>query len=172
VTNRSSLRWLGSLPLLSMRLTQGMRVADLGLPNPEQQLMQAQAAKVLGVKQPHVSSAPRAAARLMRNRVGSFSVGRLMEFVTALGQDLRSPCGPPGKGTWPNVGDDRMNSSVPVVVRVRAEAVIHLQAHSVAKIRGNPPQAIQPGDQGPGARRKDPGSASAALWNRAPKACA
>ena len=73
--------------------------ADLGLPNPEQELMkaeltlqiyriikqrgitQAEAAKTLGVKQPHVSL-------LMRNRAGSFSVGRLMEFLTALGQDV------------------------------------------------------------------------------------
>ena len=73
--------------------------ADLGLPNPEQELMkaeltlqiyriikerdltQAEAAKALGVKQPHVSL-------LMRNRAGSFSVGRLMEFLTALGHDV------------------------------------------------------------------------------------
>ena len=74
--------------------------ADLGIPNPEQELMkarltlaiyriirergltQAQAAIVLGIKQPHVSL-------LMRNRAGSFSVGRLMEFLTALGQDVQ-----------------------------------------------------------------------------------
>lgn len=74
--------------------------ADLGLPNPEQELLkaqlmlqiyrivkargltQAQAGAVLGIKQPHVSA-------LMRNRAGNFSVGRLMEFLTALGQDVR-----------------------------------------------------------------------------------
>ena len=74
--------------------------ADLGLPNPEQELLkaqltlqiykivtargltQAQAGQVLGIKQPHVSA-------LMRNRAGNFSVGRLMEFLTALGQDVR-----------------------------------------------------------------------------------
>jgi predicted XRE-type DNA-binding protein len=73
--------------------------ADLGLPNPEQELLkaqltlqihrivkargltQAQAGEVLGIKQPHVSA-------LMRNRAGNFSVGRLMEFLTALGQDV------------------------------------------------------------------------------------
>jgi predicted XRE-type DNA-binding protein len=73
--------------------------ADLGLPNPEQELLkaqltlqiyrivrargltQAQAGAVLGIKQPHVSA-------LMRNRAGNFSVGRLMEFLTALGQDV------------------------------------------------------------------------------------
>ena len=77
----------------------GNEFADLGLPNPEQELMkarltlqiyriirelgltQAQAAKALGIKQPHVSL-------LMRNRAGSFSAGRLMQFLTALGQDV------------------------------------------------------------------------------------
>jgi len=74
--------------------------ADLGLPNPEQELLkarltlqiykiikareltQAQAGIVLGIKQPHVSA-------LMRNRAGNFSIGRLMEFLTALGQDVQ-----------------------------------------------------------------------------------
>jgi predicted XRE-type DNA-binding protein len=37
---------------------------------------------VLGIQQPHVSA-------LMRDLAGSFSVGRLMEFLTALGQDVR-----------------------------------------------------------------------------------
>jgi predicted XRE-type DNA-binding protein len=73
--------------------------ADLGLPNPEQELLkarltleiyriikgrgltQAQAAEILGIKQPHVSM-------LMRNRGGSFSLGRLIDFLTALGQDV------------------------------------------------------------------------------------
>lgn len=73
--------------------------ADLGLPHPEQELLksrltlqiyrivkarglkQAETGKILGIKQPHVSL-------LMRNRSGSFSVERLMEFLTALGQDV------------------------------------------------------------------------------------
>jgi predicted XRE-type DNA-binding protein len=73
--------------------------ADLGLPNPEQELIkarlalqiyriirqrgmtQSQAASALGIKQPHVSL-------LMRNRAGSFSVGRLLELLTRLGQDV------------------------------------------------------------------------------------
>jgi predicted XRE-type DNA-binding protein len=72
---------------------------DLGLPHPEQELLksrltlqiyrlikarglkQVEAGKILGIKQPHVSL-------LMRNRSGSFSVERLMEFLTALGQDV------------------------------------------------------------------------------------
>ena len=45
-------------------------------------LTQAQAGEILGIKQPHVSA-------LMRNRAGNFSVGRLIEFLTALGQDVR-----------------------------------------------------------------------------------
>ena len=73
--------------------------ADLGLPNPEQELLkarltlqiykivkergltQAQAGALLGIRQPHVSA-------LMRNRAGNFSVGRLIEFLTALGRDV------------------------------------------------------------------------------------
>jgi predicted XRE-type DNA-binding protein len=73
--------------------------ADLGLAKPEQELMkarltlqiariirdrgltQSEAAKILGIQQPHVSA-------LARNRAGNFSVGRLMEFLTALGQDV------------------------------------------------------------------------------------
>jgi predicted XRE-type DNA-binding protein len=38
-------------------------------------------AKILGVQQPQVSL-------LMRNRAGNFSIGRLMEFLTALRQDV------------------------------------------------------------------------------------
>ena len=84
-----------------LRVTKGSAnvFADLGLPNPEQELLkarltlqiykiikergltQARAGELLGIKQPHVST-------LMRNRAGNFSVGRLMEFLTALGQDV------------------------------------------------------------------------------------
>jgi predicted XRE-type DNA-binding protein len=74
--------------------------ADLGLPNAEQELMKArltlqiyriikergltqtEAAKVLGISQPHVSA-------LARNRSGNFSAGRLIDFLTALGQDVK-----------------------------------------------------------------------------------
>ena len=74
--------------------------ADLGFENPEQELMKArltleifrlirerwltqmQAAEILGIKQPQVSL-------LMRNRAGSFSVGKLMELLTTLGQDIQ-----------------------------------------------------------------------------------
>ena len=84
-----------------IRITEGSGnvFADLGLPNPEQELLKAQLtlqiyrilkhsgmtqvpiAKILGVRQPQVSV-------LMRNRAGNFSVGRLMEFLTALRQDV------------------------------------------------------------------------------------
>lgn len=73
--------------------------ADLALPHPEQELLkarltlqiyrlikergltQAKAGRILGIQQPHVSA-------LMRNRTGAFSVERLMDFLTALGQDV------------------------------------------------------------------------------------
>lgn len=73
--------------------------ADLGLPNPERELLktrltlqiyeiitqrgltQAEAGRILGIKQPHVSA-------LMRNRSGNFSLERLMEFLTALDRDV------------------------------------------------------------------------------------
>ena len=79
--------------------TSGNIFADLGLPNPEQELLkaqltlqihgilkdsnltQAEIAKLLGVRQPQISL-------LMRNRAGNFSVGRLMEFLTALRHDV------------------------------------------------------------------------------------
>lgn len=74
--------------------------ADLGLPNAEQELMKArltlqiyqiiqkrgltqiEAGKILGIPQPQVSA-------LARNRAGNFSVGRLIDFLTALGQDVK-----------------------------------------------------------------------------------
>jgi len=73
--------------------------ADLGFPNSEQELLkadltvqiyrlirgrgltQAQAAELLGTTQSQVSA-------LMRCRPVSVSVGRLMEFLTILGQDV------------------------------------------------------------------------------------
>lgn len=83
------------------RITEGSGnvFADLGLPNPEQELLKArltlqihailkgsgmtqvEIARILGVQQPQVSL-------LMRNRAGNFSVGRLMQFLTALRQDV------------------------------------------------------------------------------------
>ncbi len=73
--------------------------ADLGFPDPEleqfkatlmlqiyriikgQKLTQTQAGRMLGIKQPNVS-------RLMRGSSGSYSVDRLIEFLTALGQNV------------------------------------------------------------------------------------
>jgi len=84
---------------VSAEKSSGNVFADLGLPNPEEELLKArltlqiyrlingrrltqtEAGKILGIKQPHVSA-------LMRNRSGAFSVERLMEFLTALGQDV------------------------------------------------------------------------------------
>ena len=50
-------------------------------------LTQAQAGKILGIKQPHVSA-------LMRGQSGAFSVERLMDFLTALGQDVEITVNP------------------------------------------------------------------------------
>ena len=47
----------------------------------KRKLTQTEAADILGVRQPHVSG-------LMRGQSGAFSVERLMEFPTALGQDV------------------------------------------------------------------------------------
>ena len=44
-------------------------------------MRQVEIAKILGVQQPQVSL-------VMRNRAGNFSVGRLMEFLTALHPDV------------------------------------------------------------------------------------
>lgn len=73
--------------------------ADLGLPHSRQELLKArltlqiyriiqergmtqtQAAVALGMKQPQVSL-------LMKNRGGSFSVGKLLELLTQLGHDI------------------------------------------------------------------------------------
>jgi predicted XRE-type DNA-binding protein len=107
-------------PKVSRRVTVGSAnvFADLGLPNAEQELMkarltlqiyriikargltQAAAGKALGIKQPHVSL-------LMRNRAGSFSVGKLIDFLTALGQDVEIQVRPTRKAhgkTSVNVG--------------------------------------------------------------------
>ena len=45
-------------------------------------LTQAEAGEILGIRQPHVSA-------LMRGRSGAFSAERLMQFLTALGQDVQ-----------------------------------------------------------------------------------
>ena len=94
-----------------VRVTEGTGnvFADLGLSNPEQELLkaqltlqihtilkasemtQAQIGKLLGISQPQVSL-------LMRNRAGTFSVGRLIEFLTALRQDVQITVRPTRKG--------------------------------------------------------------------------
>jgi predicted XRE-type DNA-binding protein len=85
---------------INIEIGSGNVFADVWLPRPEQELLkakltleiyrilrerelkQAEAGKILGIKQPHVSL-------LMRNRAGTFSVERLMDFLTALGQDVK-----------------------------------------------------------------------------------
>jgi predicted XRE-type DNA-binding protein len=85
-----------------IRVTRGSGnvFADLGFANPAREqlkarlilqiyrvikargLTQAAAGKILGIRQPQVSG-------LMRGQSGSFSVERLMDFLTALGQDVK-----------------------------------------------------------------------------------
>lgn len=82
--------------------------ADLGFKDSEQELLkakltlqiyrllkarrltQAEAAKLLGTTQPQVSA-------LMRCKPVSVSAGRLMEFLTVLGQDIEVKVKPAGK---------------------------------------------------------------------------
>ena len=85
-----------------IRVTEGIGnvVAVLSFPDPARELLkarlalqiyrlikergltQSRAGEILGIKPPHVSA-------LMRGQSGAFSVERLMEFLTALGQDVR-----------------------------------------------------------------------------------
>lgn len=82
---------------------------DLGFPNPEREqvkarltlqiyrlikdrgLTQTAAGEILGIRQPHVSG-------LMRGQSGNFSVERLMDFLTALGQDVEITVRPTRRG--------------------------------------------------------------------------
>ena len=82
--------------------------ADLGLPNPEQELLKAeltlqiykvletrkltqtQAGKLLGIPQPHVSD-------LLNGRARAFSAERLLDFLAALGHDVEIRVKPTGK---------------------------------------------------------------------------
>ena len=83
--------------------------ADLGVAHPERELIKAELAlqiyriirqrglsqkqvgKILGISQPQVSV-------LARNRGASFSVGRLLEFLGALGQDVEISVTPARNG--------------------------------------------------------------------------
>jgi predicted XRE-type DNA-binding protein len=86
-------------PTLDFEESSGNVFADLGFPRAEEELVKAklavaiyqlikqrgltqtEAAALLGTTQPQVSA-------LMRCRAGTFSVERLMRFLTALGQDV------------------------------------------------------------------------------------
>jgi predicted XRE-type DNA-binding protein len=100
-----------------MRKNSGIRVKegsgnvfrDLGFPNPERErvkarltlqiyrlikdrgITQAAAGEILGIRQPHVSG-------LMRGQSGNFSVERLIDFLTALGQDVEITVRPARRG--------------------------------------------------------------------------
>ena len=103
---------------ITVEESSGNVFADLGLPHPERELVKAkltlriyhlskergltqrEAGEILGIKQPHVSA-------LMRNRAGNFSAERLMEFLTALGQDVEITVRPTRKD------HGRLSASVP-----------------------------------------------------------
>jgi predicted XRE-type DNA-binding protein len=94
----------------AIRITEssGNVFADLGFPHPEREqlkarltlqiyrivkergLTQAKAGAILGIRQPHVSG-------LMRGQSGNFSVEKLMDFLTALGQDVQITVRPAAK---------------------------------------------------------------------------
>jgi len=96
--------------------------ADLGLPNAEERLAkaelarqirkiiaareitQAQAGAVLGLAQPNVSN-------LVRGRLERFSMDKLMEYLMALGQDVRIVLTP--------VADVEQRGEITVAVRQR-----------------------------------------------------
>lgn len=86
--------------------------ADLGLPNPEERLAkallsraiaqavkargltQAQAAAILGTTQPKVSD-------LVRGNLGSFTIDRLIRYLTALHMDVHIAVTPSAQGAQP-----------------------------------------------------------------------
>jgi predicted XRE-type DNA-binding protein len=90
---------MGRKSRIAIKTGSGNVFRDLGFAHPEREelkarftleiyriikergLTQAEAGAILGIKQPHVSS-------LMRGQSGAFSVERLMDFLTALGQDV------------------------------------------------------------------------------------
>ena len=85
---------------ISVHDSSGNIFADLGIENPEEymakaelaaeilrivrrrRLTQAEAAKLLGIRQPKVSE-------LLRGRLDGFSIERLLRFITRLGYDVQ-----------------------------------------------------------------------------------
>lgn len=55
----------------------------------DRKLTQVRAGELLGIAQPHVSA-------LMNGRSGSYSIGRLFEFLNALGRDVEIAVKPKG----------------------------------------------------------------------------
>ena len=84
--------------------------ADLGFPNADREQLKAklkleiyraikdcgftqtQAGEILGIQQPHVSA-------LMSGRSGNYSLGRLFEFLNALGHDVEITVRPKAAGS-------------------------------------------------------------------------
>lgn len=70
------------LPDAAGELTKARLTLEIARILKERGLTQREAAAILGIKQPHVSE-------LARNRAGSFSIGRLIDFLTILGRDVK-----------------------------------------------------------------------------------
>jgi len=85
--------------LVRAEKSSGNVFADLGLPHPEQELLKAKLTleicrlvKKRDLTQARPAKSLASSSRMslcwMRNRSGSFSVERLVDFLTALGQDV------------------------------------------------------------------------------------
>ncbi|OPY05610.1 MAG: Transcriptional activator protein LuxR [Syntrophorhabdus sp. PtaB.Bin184] len=130
----------------------GNGFADLGFPNSEQELVKAkltveiyrplkargltqtEAAKLLGTTQAQMSA-------LMRCRPVSVSVGRLMEFLTILGQDVELTQRETEVLKWAREGKSRWETSV--ILKVSEETVKFHMENALQKLKAvNRAQAV------------------------------
>jgi len=86
----SKRNWTGELGVKHASRTFGVTLDGFYTILKDSGMTQVEIAKILGARQPQVSL-------LMRNRAGNFSVGRLMEFLTALRQDVEITVRPTNK---------------------------------------------------------------------------
>jgi predicted XRE-type DNA-binding protein len=104
---------------------------DLGFPHPEREhlkarltlqiyrlvndrgLTQTMAGQILGIRQLHVSG-------LMRGQSGNFSVERLRDFLTALGQDVEITRQADPQGAWRGVSGCRITLRQPITSPARS----------------------------------------------------
>ena len=104
-------------------------------------MTQAEAAKTLGIRQPHLSL-------LMHNRAGSFSLGRLMEFLIAPGQDGEVAVRPSRRGHGEMfVLDAAQNSQRPLADCARSGNVPRIGRQNCLIYFGNSSNCSQPPPQ-------------------------